>query len=102
MFLSLKIISINKNNEYVLQSEKSKKRYTLMLEFYDVEKPQIGDRLLISKTLLDKNSQLFCQPYAFAAADKSVIDNFAQNYSNDDIVVLSNLNKNIILQRIYG
>ena len=102
MFVSLKIISINKNNEYVLQNEKSKKQHTLMLEFYNVKNPKVGDRLFISKNLLDINFEGFCQPYAFTVANENEIEKFAQNNFDNEIAVLFNSNNKTILKRIYG
>ena len=58
MDLKLKIIKINKFNEFILQDQDSEKEYSLILEFYGINKPKINDILLLDERLLDKNYKI--------------------------------------------
>jgi hypothetical protein len=96
----LTIKEINKFNEYVLE-DKDKNNYSLIMEFYDVQKPEVGDTLLLHENLLNKNSAEYSQPYSFGALDnkcgreKSLL-------TETEIIGLQYKNKKIMLKRIYG
>ena len=50
-------------NTYVLKTDKQK--FNVMFEFYGIEKLKKGDSMLLNESLLDKNSKLYTQPFAF-------------------------------------
>ncbi len=97
MNLKLKILKINKYNEFILQDQDSKKEYSLILEFYGINKPKINDILLLDERLLDKNYKGYSQSYAF---EKFNDDD--KNLNETDLVGLVSKDKKYILKRVYG
>ncbi len=97
MDLNLKITQLKPYNQYVLLETKSQKTYTLVLEFYGVEKPKINDILVLNEKLLDPKFQDYCQPYAFAPFEKS--DKIGDE---SELIGLVCKGKKYILKRIFG
>ena len=97
MDLKLKIIKINKFNEFILQDQDSEKEYSLILEFYGINKPKINDILLLDERLLDKNYKGYSQPYAFEKFNDS-----DKNLNVTDLVGFVSKDKKYILKRVYG
>lgn len=98
--VKLKILNIN-NYEYNLIDEKEKK-YTLNLEFFDLEKsPKIGDYIYMSVELLNPRYSGFSKNYTFGSLESKY---GKENISLTDVdvikVVISNLE--IYLKRLYG
>lgn len=96
MDLSLKIMQINKFNEYILQDVKTKKTHRLILEFYGIN-PKVGDMILLNEKLLDPKSDLYVQSYAFEELDGN-----ENNLDEMDLAGLITNNKKHILKRMYG
>ena len=96
MDLSLKIMQINKFNEYILQDVKTKKTHRLILEFYGIS-PKVGDMILLNEKLLDPKSDLYVQSYAFEE-----LDGKENNLDEMDLAGLITNNKKHILKRMYG
>lgn len=96
MDLSLKIMQINKFNEYILQDVKTKKTHRLILEFYGIN-PKVGDMILLNEKLLDPKSDLYVQSYAFEE-----LDGKENNLDEMDLAGLITNNKKHILKRMYG
>ena len=96
MDLSLKIMQINKFNEYILQDIKTKKTHRLILEFYKIN-PNVGDIILISEKLLDPKSDLYIQSYAFEE-----LEEITKNLDEADLAGLITKDKKYILKRMYG
>ena len=94
----LKIVEIGQYNSYKLQTDDGK-MVRLILEFYSMPKPKVGDEFFIDEKLLDRSSEYFVQPYAFEKTDIKLND-----VQNDDIeiAVLKTENKTIVLKRLYG
>lgn len=97
MILSLKIKEIKEYNEYILQDMTTKQKHSLVLEFYKLNNPKVGDVLLLDESLLNRNSKNFSQPYAFEK-----LDNEEKNISENDLACLVCKDKKYILKRIYG
>lgn len=96
--VSLKFVGFRPNNSYILKDIKTNKNYSLKFEFYGVDRPKLGDIIVLNEVLLDRNSEYFAQPFAFASfneKEEKVTDNkdLAGFYSNG---------KKFILRRIYG
>ena len=88
-----------KFNGYLLSFENQKEEYTF--EFYGIEKPKVGDKILIHKNLLDKTANSFTQPYAFEL-NKNVEPKKVNEKDDPEFIVLRLNNKNYVLKRIYG
>lgn len=73
----------------------------LIFEFYDVQKPNVGDKILIHEDLLNKSSKEFSQPYAFTI-NKEFSARKINDLNNKEFIVLRLNNKNYVLKRIYG
>jgi len=71
------------------------KRYNINMEFYNIEKPEIGNILYLNKSLLKERILSF--DYLDSSYGKDITDP-----NNKDIIVLVKDNKNIYLKRIYG
>ncbi len=95
---ALKILEIGKYNSYVLEEIHSKKRYNLILEFYGIKNPEVGDSIIINSKLLDPKFEGYCQPYAFESCKKSLSE-FGEE---TEYIVLHSKNEDIVLQRVYG
>ncbi len=87
------------HNVYRLQLENGTQQ-TLVLEFYDVATPQVGDGLLIHESLLDTHSAEYTQPYAFALDD--VDSQFVKDANRPTHALLNAQGKIFTLRRIYG
>ena len=72
-----------------------------VLEFYGTPNPQKGDKILIHESLLDNNSKLYTEPYAFELDDESKLKIIKERDDKDYIALKIN-DKNYVLKRIYG
>ncbi len=96
--VKLQILEIKDFNEYVLYDSKNKTKTSLILEFYEMDKPNVKDFLFLHESLLNKNSENFAQPYAFKPIDNKNDNRFYE----PDYAGLHTDEKDIILERIYG
>lgn len=87
------------HNVFLLQPEQGAQQ-TLVLEFYGVPAPQVGDGLLIHESLLDTHSAEYTQPYAFELDD--VDPQFVKDANDPTHVLLNAQGKIFALRRIYG
>ncbi len=97
----LEIKKINKFNSYLFEDAENKCNIELILEFYGLDKPTVGDKLLIHEELLNTKSPEFTQPYAFEL-DKEINSKQVKDLNMKEFVVLRKNNKNYTLKRIYG
>ena len=99
MDVSLKIKEKREFNEYILVDTKTKREYKLILEFYFMDEPKIGDVLVLNEELLNINNENFVQPYAFEILTEN--EDFKWLNEND-MAALVTKDKKYILKRIYG
>ena len=97
MDVNLKILEIKKFNEYILQSNENKKKYSLILEFYGLDKPKVNDTLVLNENLLNTKHKDYSQPYAFEILNDNDLD-----VKENDMAGLVTKDKKYILKRIYG
>ena len=90
---------ILENNNYIIAD--SQNNYEVMFEFYGVNKPQIGDKILIHKGLLDQESPNYTQPYAFKLIQEFDLNKIKQKNDAEYIVLQTNKNS-FVLKRVYG
>ncbi len=98
--VKLKIINIS-NYDYELEDMKDNK-YTLNLEFLDIEeKPEVGDYISISAELLNPRYAGYSSNYTFGSLDNEY---GRKNISPIDIdtIKLEKDSKEILLKRLYG
>ena len=96
--IELVVEEIKDYGEYILRNLENAQRISLILEFYNMQKPIKGDRLILSKKLLDKTSLSYVQPYAFA------FEGFREDMKDldDRFAMLKTKNKILLLKRLYG
>lgn len=86
---------INKDNYYYTFLSEDNQNYELMIEFYGID-ADVDDVVLFNEILLDRNSESFCQPYAFELTN-------SQDYiDNGEFMALRKNGINYILKRVYG
>ena len=98
--VKLDVIEIE-NYVYVLEDEK-KQRFTLNLEFLDIDaKIQVGDTICMSKELLNRNYDGYSTSYTFGNMESKYGKN---GISKDDVDVIKLISgdKEIYLKRLYG
>ena len=96
--ISLSFEKVLKFNSYILKSKNQELELTL--EFFGVNKPIVGDKLLIHSDLLDKTSKIYSQPYAFELVDED--PKLIKQKNDREFIVLRVNKKNCVLKRIYG
>lgn len=74
-------------------------KIALALEFCGLEKPSIGDELVLDEKLLDITSPDFVQPYCFKLSDEKVKN---ENKVDEETALLRSYGKVFVLKRIYG
>lgn len=97
----LKLQIINKNN-YIYELKYDDKRYSMNLEFLDMEENlKEGDYIFFSEELLDSKYEGYSTSYTFGNLENKYGKN---NISVDDIDVIKVLvaEKEIYLKRLYG
>lgn len=97
MLLKLKIIKVNNFNEYILKDKKEGKEYSIIMEFYGIDKPKVNDIIALSDRLVDPNDKWYSQPYAF-----ELLNDTETNLKQIDVIGLISKDKKYILKRIYG
>lgn len=98
--ISLIVKDIDEYNNCILQS-KNLNIFQLKFELYDCPNLSVGDKILISKELLDEKSEKYCRPYAFKkTSDYS--DQEIKDLKNSDYMVAQIGGQTISLKRIYG
>ena len=98
--VKLKILNIS-NYDYELEDMKDNK-YTLNLEFLDIEeKPEVGDYISISAELLNPRYAGYSTNYTFGSLDNEY---GRKNISpiDIDVIKLEIDSKEILLKRLYG
>lgn len=92
----LNVVNVGKFGRFDFVDKNSKTVHSLIMEFYDIPTPEVGDCILINEKLLDKNYEGYAQPYAFK------FDGGAMK--NDDIekIAVHKHGKNYVLKRVYG
>ena len=90
--VTLKIIKEKEYNRYNLVDESTTKYYSVVLEFYNMKKPELNSYLQIDERLLDENYEDYCQPYAFEPT-------LEKDYC---AVLVDEENNKTFLRRIYG
>lgn len=98
--IELKIEEIKEFNEYVLLDEKTEEVYFLCLEFFKV-KPDIGDKIIIPKILLNRFSPVYAQPYSFEEIDEKTLIEY-KKFKKNELACLVKNDENIFLKRVYG
>lgn len=98
--IQLKVTQCRTNNEYVLVNNQTNITYNFVLEFFKVEKPKIGDILLLHEDLLNFKSEHYSNMYSFKLLYKTRED--INKLITNEIACLISNNENIILKRIYG
>ncbi|MGN1200957.1 MAG: hypothetical protein ACI4R8_01650 [Candidatus Caccovivens sp.] len=96
--IQLKVKEIKTNGEYVLQ-EKDGQTQSLILEFYDITPPVVGDTLFVHRNLLNRSSKKFTQPFAFEPLS---VENENQKVDDEEMIGLHTQNGDVVLKRIYG
>ena len=94
-------IASNTGYLYELEDE-SNKKYSLNLEFFDLEKPlKAGNQIVMSYELLNPNYEGYSNTYTFGNLDNKY---GRTNLSLDDIDVIKVIqeDKEIYLKRLYG
>lgn len=87
---TLKIMEILTFNNYYL-IDKENNEYYLVLEFHNMNEPNILDYIQIDENLLDPKYSGYAQPYALEPTEK-----------DDFCAILISGNKTIHLRRLYG
>ncbi|MBR4418408.1 MAG: hypothetical protein IKT33_00190 [Clostridia bacterium] len=93
------IVKVLEYNNYEIKS--GNKSYHVMFEFYNVKKPDVGDRILIHEKLLDINWSGYTQPYAFEL-DKVLLPKHVMLNDDREYIVLGTGGKNFVMKRVYG
>lgn len=93
-----KIIKCLEYNEFVIKCGEDV--HSLVLEFYGVDKPIVGDEIIVNEILLDKNWENYSQPYAFQVVAINPLN--VPKLKNNDLAVLRSNDNIYTLQRIYG
>lgn len=96
--IECKIIKCLDNNEYAIKCGEDV--HNLVLEFYGMENPIVGDELIINEILLDNNWENFSQPYAFEKIAINPLN--VSKLHNNDLIILKTKDKLCTLKRIYG
>ena len=87
-------------NVYELFSEMTSK-IILRILFDGINKPNAGDKILIHSDLVDRNSEIFTQPYVFTLCDEVSIDEIKKT-KNAEYVGVKTKNNYYCLKRMYG
>ena len=72
--------------------------YDLLLEFYGISKPVVGNKITLDERLLDESYEGFCQPYAFKLVSLTEYD----SKNPQDFALLDGKSGKFTLRRVYG
>lgn len=97
--INLVFEEVKNNNIYILKDE-NQMTYELMFQFFNIQCPQKGDKILFPKELLKVDSKKYAQPYSYELQPKLSQAKLKNNL--DEYVVLRIDQKNYVLKRIYG
>lgn len=92
-----KIEKCLKYNEYELKA--GDKKIRLVLELFGIEKPKVGDVIVLHEKLLDENSSTFTKVCCFECLDILIKD---KTELNEEIALYQTGNKKYVLRRVYG
>ena len=96
-------LRISNSNGYLYELEdENNKKYSLNLEFFDLEEPlKVGNQICMSAKLLDSNYEGYSTSYTFGSLDSKY---GRANLPLDDIDVIKVIEKDkeIYLKRLYG
>lgn len=96
--VKLQIIGTDAYNKYLLLNTKTQANLSLILEFYGVNSPTVGDIIAINEKLLDPSYEGFCQPYAFKLCENKV----SMPKDDAEYIALKSGKFSYVLKRIYG
>ncbi len=90
------IVNVGEFGKFSLAQKDSKAVHSLIMEFYGIPAPEVGDSILINEKLLDKNYEGYAQPYAFK------LDGGAIRNEDTEKIAVHKQGKNYVLKRVYG
>ena len=92
---------VSKYNAFEIKTQC--KTCEIVLEFYGVDKPEVGDEILIHENLLNPDWCFFTQPYAFELITNKTIDE-VRMANNAELIAFTSLKSkdSFVLKRIYG
>lgn len=90
------IVNVGEFGKFSLAQKDSKVVHSLIMEFYGIPAPEVGDSILINEKLLDKNYEGYAQPYAFK------LDGGAIRNEDTEKIAVHKQGKNYVLKRVYG
>ncbi len=96
----LKITQVRPQGEYILCDEETNITYSFILEFFNVDKPQSGDILILHEDLIDYKNEHYSHAYSFDVFDKKRDD--VKTLHKNELAGLHTKNSDFILKRIYG
>lgn len=96
--VKLKIVKEGTFNKYHFINVDTEEKTALILEFYGVSKPTVGDIIAIDEKLLDPSYEGFCQPYAFKLCENRV----SMPKNDAEYIALKSGKFSYVLKRIYG
>lgn len=98
MLVRYKIKNISEYNEYTLSNGKETK--VSVFEFYDIEKPSIGDYISLDNSHFIKEMSTYTQPYSFQNTPDANEKDMWKNPK--EYCLIEKKNKIFFLRRIYG
>ena len=91
----------NKNNNvYELFSEQCS-TISLQIIFVGISKPNVGDKILIHNSLIDRTNENFTQPYVFRLCDEVDIKEIKRR-NHPEYIGVKVYEKYYCMKRIYG
>lgn len=97
--INCEVVEVLPYNTYVLKSKNN--TYHQMLEFYEIDNPKVGDKIVLHEELLNVKSDVYTQPYAFLF-DKDLKIEKIRESDFIDYAILKINDKDSLLKRVYG
>ena len=87
---------------YVLQDVQTLEKFEIMFEFHNLQDVNVGDRLDLEKSYMDRKWKDFTQPYAFEGVMVEDVDHVLSTTPQDQLAQLYQQDKVFLLRRLYG
>ncbi len=100
----MKVLEIQNINEFgvcLLIDTNDETKYEIVLDFYNMKKPQVKDKITLAECLIDERSPFYSKSLYFEPSKDLSVEDF-KNLLDKEYAKIERKGKCLVLRRVYG